>query len=67
MTEEDMHIADLPSYPDKGNDISVGPDHASTYRTPRWVKVFGIILIVVLVLVFLVQHLVFEGMGGHMP
>jgi len=60
-------MADLTSYPDKRNDTGVGPNHGSTYRTPRWVKVFGIILIVALVLVFLVQHLVFEGMGGHMP
>ncbi len=60
-------MADLTSDPDKGNDISIGPDHGSTYSTPRWVKVFGIVLIVALVLVFLVQHLVFEGMGGYMP
>ena len=63
-------MADLPSYPDlggdTGDDAGVGPDHGSTYSTPRWVKVFGIILIVVLVLLFLIQHLVFEGMGGHM-
>lgn len=67
MTEEDTHMADLTSYPDKGNDTGVRPDHGSTYRTPRWVKMFGIILIVALMLVFLVQHLVFEGMGGHLP
>jgi hypothetical protein len=66
MAEADIHMADLTSDPDKGNDAGVGSDHGSTYRTPRWVKVFGIILIVVLVVVFLVQHLVFEGMGGHM-
>ena len=63
-------MADLPSYPDlggdTGDDTGVGPDLGSTYSTPRWVKVFGIILIVVLVLLFLIQHLVFEGMGGHM-
>jgi len=69
MTEEDTQMADLTSYPDKGNDTGVRPDHGSiySYSTPRWVKVFGIILIVVLVMVFLIQHLVFEGMGGHMP
>ena len=64
-------MADLPRYPDKddntSDNTSVGPDRSSTYSTPRWVKVFGIILIVVLVLVFLIQHIVFEGMGGHMP
>ena len=67
MAEADTPMADLTSDPDKANDTGVEPDRGSTYRTPRWVKVFGIILIVVLVLVFLVQHLVFEGMGGHMP
>jgi hypothetical protein len=61
MTEE-TRLADPPPYPDTG----VGSDHGSTYSTPRWVKVFGIILIVVLVLLFLIQHLVFEGMAGHM-
>ena len=63
-------MAELPPYPDlggdPGDDASVEPDLGSTYSTPRWVKVFGIILIVVLVLLFLIQHLVFEGMGGHM-
>ena len=66
-------MADLPPYPDSsgdsGDDAGVGPDLRSTTvypGTPRWVKVFGIILIVVLVLLFLIQHLVFEGMGGHM-
>jgi len=67
MTEEDTHMAHLTNYPDKGNDSGVGPDHGSTYSTPRWVKVFGFILILALVLVFLVQHLMFEGMGGHLP
>jgi hypothetical protein len=67
MTEEDTHMADVTSYLDKGNDTGVGPNHGSTYTTPRWVKVFGIILIIVLVLLFLAQHLVFESMGGHMP
>ena len=61
MTEE-TRVADPPPSPDTG----VGRDLGSTYSTPRWVKVFGIILIVVLVLLFLIQHLVFEGMGGHM-
>jgi hypothetical protein len=32
--------------------------------TPRWVKVFGIVVLV-LVLVFLVLHLTGRGLGGH--
>ena len=64
-------MADLPRFADKadgtGDNSSARPDRTSAYSTPRWVKVFGIILIVVLILVFLIQHLVFQGMGGHMP
>jgi hypothetical protein len=33
---------------------------------PRWVKVFGIIGIV-LVLVFIIMHLAGLGLGGHTP
>lgn len=42
-----------------------GPNRRSTYRTPRWVKVFGIItLIVVLVIVVVLA----TGLGGpHGP
>ncbi len=46
------------------------PDRGSTYRTPRWVKVFGIIVVVVvlLVVVVLVTGLGGEhGPGRHMP
>ena len=34
-------------------------------RPPRWVKVFGIIAIVV-VLLFVILHLSGYGLGGHM-
>ena len=34
--------------------------------TPRWVKVFGIIVIV-LVLLFVILHLTGRGFGGHTP
>ncbi len=34
--------------------------------TPRWVKVFGIIAIV-LVLLFVIMHLTGGGLGGHTP
>ena len=40
------------------------PDHESTTGTPRWVKVFGIITIV-LVLVFVILHLTGNNLGGH--
>lgn len=35
-------------------------------RTPRWVYVFGIVA-VVLVVVFVVLHLTGRGLGGHAP
>ena len=65
-------MADLPPYPDSkgdtGHDTGVRPDRASPPSTPRWVKVFGIIAIV-LVLLFVILHLTgnspFGGLGGH--
>ena len=42
-----------------------GPDRGSTPSTPRWVKVFGIIA---LVLVLLVGIIIITGVGGpHGP
>ena len=60
-------MADPPRYPDTEDDPGVGPDRESTTGTPRWVKVFGIIVIV-LVLLFVI--LIFAGvhdpfMWGH--
>jgi len=59
-------MADLPPYPDSnadtGDDTSVGPSRESTTSTPRWVYVFGIIVIV-LVLLFVIMMLT----GGHGP
>jgi hypothetical protein len=48
-------VADLHPYSDSGD----GPP-----GTPRWVKVFGIIGII-LVLLFVVLHLTGRGLGGH--
>ena len=39
------------------------PDRGSTYSTPRWVKVFGIIFIV-LVLLFVTLQLTGISLGG---
>ena len=41
-----------------------GPNHGSTNGTPHWVKVFGIIVLV-LVLLFVILHLTGLGFGGH--
>lgn len=57
-------MADPPRYLDAGDDTGVGPDRGSTTGTPRWVKVFGIIGLV-LVLLFVIM--LFLGGGGHGP
>ncbi len=64
-------MADPPPYPDSNDDTSddtgVGPGRGSTISTPRWVKVFGIIVIV-LVLLFAIKMLtVGGGPGMHTP
>ena len=32
---------------------------------PRWVKVFGLVAAIVIVVLFITQHLGVGGMGGH--
>ena len=54
-------MTDVPSYPDSNGDAGEDTD-----STPRWVKVFGIIVIV-LVLLFGILHLTGHGLGGHTP
>jgi hypothetical protein len=41
-------------------------DPPQTTRAPRWVKVFGIIALVV-VLLFVILHLSGDGPRGHRP
>jgi hypothetical protein len=63
-------MADPPPYPDTGNDTGVGSGRGSTTTTPvypgtpRWVKVSGV---VVLVLVLLFVITMFAGGGRHGP
>lgn len=47
-------------------DLPPDPDADSDAGTPRWVKVFGIIAII-LGLVFVIVHLAGGGLGGHFP
>ena len=61
---EDIDVVNLPNYRDSNGDASVS--RRSTPGTPRWVKVFGII-IVGLVLLFAVLHLTGHGPMNHMP
>ncbi len=53
-------MADPPPYPDSNSDT--GDDT----RAPRWVKVFGIIFLV-LVLLFVILHLTGGGFRDHTP
>ena len=43
----------------------IKPGRGSPPSTPRWVKVFGIIVIV-LILLFVILHLTGNGFGDHM-
>jgi hypothetical protein len=38
----------------------------SDQATPRWVKVFGVVALTLL-LVFVVLHVAGRGLGGHLP
>jgi len=46
------------------DDAGVRADRESTISTPRWVKIFGIISLV-LVMLFVILHLTGRGLGGH--
>jgi hypothetical protein len=62
---EDTNMADRHPNPDTGDDTGVGPHRGSPPGTPRWVKIFGIIAFV---LVLLVVILMLAGVGGdHGP
>lgn len=41
-------------------------DHGRPPSMPRWVKVFGVILLI-LVLVVVILHLTGNNLGGHIP
>jgi hypothetical protein len=57
-------MPDPPLYSGAGDDPDVGVDRDTTTGTPRWVKVFGTIAIIVAVL-FVILMLV--GGGRHGP
>ncbi len=61
-TEEGTHMV----APSSHRDTRVSPDRKSPPSTPRWVKVSAIIFIV-LVLLFVLQHLAGGVFMGHMP
>jgi hypothetical protein len=55
-------MADPPRYPATGDATRVRPDRGSTTGAPRWVKVFGIIALVVVLLFVIVA---ITGIGGR--
>ena len=58
-----------PPYPDPNSDPGssrLRPDRQSPPRTPRWVKVSAIV-VVVLVVAFVILHLSGGGFGHHAP
>lgn len=63
-------MADVPrdrdAKDDSGPDTGVRRGQGPATGMPRWVKVFGIIAIV-LVLLVVINHLAGGGMGGHTP
>ena len=61
---EEMHIADLPPYPGSDDNTGARPERESITGAPRWVKVFGI---VALVLVLLVGCLLLISDRNHGP
>jgi hypothetical protein len=61
----DPYMADQPGTPETGDVTGGGPDREATVGIPRWVKVFGIIGIVVVLLVVLML-LTGHGPGRHM-
>ena len=59
-------MPDLPPSPNgaTGAESGAESDAESITSTPRWVYVFGIIAIV-LILLFVILHLSGRGLGGH--
>ena len=70
-------MADPPPDTDSKGDTGVGPNRGSTTATPRWVKVFGVIALVAVLLFVLLLftkgphrpglHASFGGLGGNTP
>lgn len=63
-TDSPAVTQDSPPYSNPGGDTGVGPDRQSMPRTPRWVKVFGVIALVAVVVVAI---MLLGGGGEHGP
>ena len=64
-SDEDLGLAEPVPYPDASDDTRIEPDRESPPGTPRWVKTFGIIALV-LILAFVGLHLT-GNVPAHMP
>ena len=62
----DAEMPDLSPGSDSVCDTVIKPTGSSTTDTPRWVMVFGSIVIA-LVLIFVIVHLAGGGLGEHVP
>jgi hypothetical protein len=61
-------MADQPPYPDPGDEPRGGPDRGTPTGTPGWVKVLGIIIVVLLLLIGIMVFIGGEhGPGRHAP
>ena len=65
-TTAETHMASLPSYADATRMTGLEPDFGLPPRTPRWVKLFGSGLIL-LILLLVVVHLTGSGLMSHTP
>lgn len=61
---KDTHVDDPQSDSDTGDNAREVPGGDSPPAAPRWVKVFGVVF-VVLVLLVVILHLTGNGLGGH--
>jgi hypothetical protein len=57
-------MAESPTYADAGDEVPGSPSPDSTSRTPRWVKLFGLVALAV---VLLIGALMLFGGGNHGP
>ena len=58
-------MADSPSYPDANRGARMRPTRGPIAGLPRWVKVF-LIVFLALVVLFMILHLTGNGFGDHM-
>jgi hypothetical protein len=58
-------MAHPPPYPDSGDDVDEGPDRRRTTNTSRWVYVYWIVGIGLVLLVVVLHLTGVIGPGGH--